>query len=59
MTPAQLPTHEDVRAAYRQGEEAVIALFDGLGGVIRALEARVQALEDHLAKDSHNSGKPP
>lgn len=59
MTPNHLPTHEDVRAAYQQGEEAVLALFDGLGSVIRALEARVQVLEDHLAQDSHNSGKPP
>ena len=59
MTPAHLPTHEDVRAAYRQGEEAVLALFDGQCGVIRALEAKVQALEDQLVKDSHNSGKPP
>jgi transposase len=59
MKPAQLPTHEDVRAAYQQGEEAVIALVDGLCGLIRALEERIQAIEDQLAKDSHNSGKPP
>lgn len=37
----------------------MLALFDSLGAVIRALEARVQALEDQLAKNSHNSGKPP
>jgi len=59
MTPSQLPTHEDVRAAYRQGEEAVIALFDNLVAVIRALEARLQALEDQVAKNSQNSSKPP
>jgi transposase len=59
MTPTQLPTHEDVRAAYRQGEEAVIALFDHLCAVIRALEARLQALEDQVAKNSQNSSKPP
>ncbi len=59
MTPTQLPTHEDVRAAYRQGEEAVIALFDNLCAVIRALEARLQALEDQVAKNSQNSSKPP
>lgn len=59
MSPAPLPTHDEVRAAYRQGEDAVIALFDGLSAVIRALEARVQALEDQLAKNSGNSSKPP
>ena len=59
MTPSQLPTHEDVRAAYRQGEETVIALFDNLCAVIRVLEARIQALEDQRAKNSQNSSKPP
>lgn len=59
MTSTPLPSREDVRAAYRQGEEAVVALFDVLVAVIRALEMRVQALEDQLAKNSRNSGKPP
>jgi transposase len=59
MTSSPLPTHEEVRAAYQHGEEAVLALFDGLQAVIRALEARVQVLEDQRAKNSNNSGKPP
>jgi transposase len=59
MTPSHLPTHEEVHAVYQQGEEAVIALFDGLQAVIRALEARVQVLEDQHAKNSNNSSKPP
>jgi transposase len=59
MTSSQLPTQEEARAAYRQGEEAVALLVDNLTAVIRALEARVQALEDQLAKNSGNSGKPP
>jgi transposase len=59
MTPAELPTHEQVHAAYQQGEAAVQALFDGMVLVIRQLEARVQALEDQLAKNSGNSSKPP
>src|SRR5512137_2866613 len=59
MTPSPLPTHEEIRAASQQGEEAVIALFDGLQTVIRALEARLQVLEDQQAKDSNNSSKPP
>ncbi|MFZ1508101.1 MAG: IS66 family transposase [Anaerolineae bacterium] len=59
MTPRPLPTHEEIHAAYQQGEAAVIALFDGLQTVIRALEARLQVLEDQRAKDSNNSSKPP
>lgn len=59
MTPSPLPTHEEIRAAYQQGEEAVIALFDGLQTVIRALEARLQVLEDQHAKNSNNSSQPP
>ena len=59
MTPSPLPTDEQIRAAYQQGEETVLVLCNGLVAVIRALEARVQALEDQLAKHSQNSSKPP
>ena len=59
MIPFALPTHEQVRAAYQQGEDAVIILCDEWITVIRALEVRVQALEDQLAKNSSNSSKPP
>jgi len=59
MTPSQLPTDEQVRATYQQGEETVLVLFNGLVAVIRALEVRVQSLEDQLAKNSQNSSKPP
>jgi len=59
MTPAQFPTSEEIHAAYQQGEEAVVALFNGLRAVIRALEAQLQALEDQHAKNSNNSSKPP
>ena len=66
MTPLNLPTREDVRAAYQQGEAAILALLDRLmaliqqqEGTIRNLEARVQALEDQQAKNSRNSSKPP
>jgi transposase len=55
----QLPAHEDVRAAYLRGEEAIIALVDQLIEFILDLQARVQALEDQLAKNSSNSSKPP
>ncbi len=59
MTPIQLPSREAMQAAYREGEEAVLKLFDMLVHLIRATEARVQALEDQQNKDSHNSSKPP
>ena len=50
---------EEIREIYRQGEEAVVALIQQIIATNRALEARVQALEDQLAKNSRNSGKPP
>jgi transposase len=66
MTVVNLPTREDVHIAYLQGEATMLALFDELIAVIQqqaetinALTARVQALEDQLAKNSRNSGKPP
>jgi len=59
MTANRLPDHDDVRAAYQQGEDAVIALVDALVALIRQLEERVQALEDQLAQNSRNSNKPP
>ena len=54
-----LPTHQDIHAAYVQGEEAVIEMVDGLLAVMQALAARVQALEEQAAKNSRNSSKPP
>jgi transposase len=59
MEPLRLPTEEEVRAAVREGEEAVITLVASLVKVIEVLAARQQALEDQIAKNSRNSGKPP
>jgi len=52
MPESHLPNSDEVRAAYREGEEAVVLLFVGL-------VAKVQELEARLNKDSHNSSKPP
>jgi len=49
----------DIRAVYRQGEEAVIALVEGLVGPYQELEARIKILENQAKKDSRNSSKPP
>jgi transposase len=59
MDPIKIPSEEEIRAATCQGEEAVILLVKNLIEVIVALADRVKALEDQLAKDSHNSSKPP
>ena len=59
MTPRGLPTPEDVHAAYVQGEEAVLALVSALTAIILDIQARVNAIEDQLGKNSHNSSKPP
>src|SRR4029450_4193347 len=59
MTPRGLPTPEDIHATYLRGEEAVRALVGELIALILTLQARVEALEDHLGKNSRNSSKPP
>ena len=63
MTQLELPTVEQIRTAYQQGEDAVVALFSQtltqfLAATL-ALEARVRVLEDQLVKNSSNSSKPP
>ena len=59
MEPYQLPSDEEVRQAYQQGEEAVVGLVRKLTDNFKVLAARMQALEDRLAKNSSNSSKPP
>jgi transposase len=59
MTEPPLPSRDEVRAAYQQGEEAVVELVDSLIKIIAELAVRVQALEDQVAKNSRTSNKPP
>lgn len=54
-----LPEEEEIRAAFRQGEEAVVGLVSALLQIIMMLSMQVQRLEDQVAKNSSNSGKPP
>jgi transposase len=56
MEPFRLPSEEEIGIAYDQGKEAVVALFLETFG---KLAERIQKLEDQIAKNSHNSGKPP
>lgn len=57
---------DEIKAVYDRGPEAVIDLVVHLFAIIHeqqvqiaSLTARVSELEDRLAKDSHNSSKPP
>jgi len=59
MKPNALPTPEEIEVACEQGKPAIMALFDRQAELIRTLEARIQALEDQIAKNSQNSSKPP
>jgi transposase len=56
MQTLRLPSEKDIREAYQQGEDTVLALFQA---TFSALAERIQKLEDQLAKNSRNSGKPP
>ena len=63
---SDLPNRNEIRAVYSHGVDAVITLVESLNERIRALEKRLQileerirVLEENLAKDSHNSHKPP
>jgi transposase len=57
--PKQTISREEIRAIYREGEDAVIALVEGLLNKIVQLEARLEVLENQFKKDSRNSSKPP
>jgi flagellar biosynthesis/type III secretory pathway protein FliH len=53
-----LPTEAEVRAVYREGEEAVVEQFRRMNEMINHLIGRIQALENQMAKNSSNSSKP-
>lgn len=56
MNSVRLPSVEEIKKAYDQGLSAIIALIHG---TFLALVERIEKLEDQLAKNSRNSGKPP
>jgi transposase len=52
----RIPSEAEIRAAFRQGEDAVVKFFfETLGN----LAERVERLEDQISKNSGNSSKPP
>lgn len=57
--PSKPISRDEIRAVYAQGEDAVVALVEGLLERIGQLETRVEALENQRKKDSRNSSKPP
>lgn len=70
MESLRLPSREAINTAYAQGEEGIVAMLSELAAdwlglvaaqqqVIVEHQARIAALEDQLAKNSSNSGKPP
>jgi transposase len=58
MEPIKILSEAEIRATYYQGEDAVVSLIQLLNQNLLLLSERVQALEDQLAKNSRNSGKP-
>lgn len=56
MEPIRLPNEKEINTAYEEGKEAVLKLVQGTFVI---LAERIQKLEDQLAKNSRNSGKPP
>ena len=56
MEPMRLPNEKEINAAYEEGKGAVLKLFQDTFVI---LVERIQKLEDRLAKNSRNSGKPP
>ena len=55
MKPFRLPNEDEIRAPYRQGEEAVVVLFYE---TFSKLADRMQRMEDQIANNSNNRGKP-
>jgi hypothetical protein len=59
MKPGINLSEEEIRSLYKQGEDTIVALVLELISMNKELEARIQALEDRLSKNSGNSSKPP
>jgi transposase len=56
MRTKSIPSETEIRAAYEQGVEAVLMLFQQ---TFSELSERLRQVEDRISKNSGNSGKPP
>lgn len=61
-----IPTAKEIHIAYQKGEQAVVVLIESINLQFIALAEQlnkqaeeIKELQARLAKDSHNSGKPP
>ncbi|MCW5214771.1 hypothetical protein VU13_05685, partial [Desulfobulbus sp. US5] len=61
-----IPEEKEVRTAFAEGEEAIIALFGSITAQVKELAAQLEKqagvlkdLQARLSKNSRNSGKPP
>ena len=59
MEPIKILSEAEIRTIYRQGEDAIVNLIQTMNQNLLLLTERFQSLEDRLAKNSHNSSKPP
>jgi transposase len=62
LSPQEPPlnlSEADIRVVYRQGEDAIVLLVQGLLERAQRTEARLDKLEKQQQKDSRNSSKPP
>ena len=62
----QIPSHEEIRKAFSEGEDAVVALFDKFSQQVVELAEQlekqakaIQELQAKASKNSRNSSKPP
>ena len=56
MSVVRIPSEAEINTAYDQGRSAVIALIQE---TLLVFAEHIKKLEDQLAKNSNNSGKPP
>ncbi len=61
-----MPTCDEIHAAFSEGEEAIVDLFEAVGKQVECLASQlekqneaIKELQARLSKDSHNSSKPP
>jgi transposase len=59
MEPMHQFTEDEIRAIYRLGEDETVAFIWNMLQNYNTLAERIQKLEDQIAKNSGNSGKPP